>query len=310
MKHQTLGQTGLEVSVLSMGGAAFGDMYGKITLNEAIRTIHMGIDAGINLIDTSPYYGLGKSESVLGEALNNGYRQRTFLCTKAGRNGDRDFDFTPSAIQASVEASLSRLRTDYVDILIAHDIEFAQDFELVFNETSDTLHKLKRQGKCRFIGMSCYPLGLLARAIERCSLDVVISYCHFNLQNNLLLTELLPVAEQFGVGVLNGSPLGMGLLTNQGPPPWHPASAELKGIAKNASEYCASLGEDISLLGMQFCLSESLIGSTITGTARIEELTRNLKILETPINQELLAEVLNILGPIKNLTWPSGNWRN
>src|SRR5438034_1321689 len=83
-------------------------------------------------------------------------------------------------------------------------------------ETVGTLQRLKKEGKARFIGVSCYPLGLLRRAIERCELDVVISYCHYTLQNTRLVTELLPVAEVRGVGVLNASPLSMGLLTNQG----------------------------------------------------------------------------------------------
>ena len=72
--------------------------------------------------------------------------------------------------------------TDHVEILLAHDIENADDFERVFTETAEVLHRLKAEGKARFIGMSCYPLGLLNLAIERCNLDVVISYCHFNLQ--------------------------------------------------------------------------------------------------------------------------------
>src|SRR5205085_5973326 len=107
-----------------------------------------------------------------------------------------------------------------VDILLAHDIEFAADYESVFTETASVLHQLKKEGKARFVGMSCYPLGLLRRAIERCELDVVISYAHCNLYNTRLLTELLPAAEARGVGVINASPLALGLLTNHGPQPW------------------------------------------------------------------------------------------
>src|SRR5205085_7799564 len=142
------------------------------------------------------------------------------------------------------------------------DIEFADDYERVFTETAGVLHDLKREGKCRFVGMSCYPLGLLRRAIERCDLDVVISYCHFNLQNQLLLTELLPAADQRGVGVLNASPLGMGLLTNQGPPPWNPAGEEIRAACRRGAELCRERGADIAFLGMQFCYAEGRIPST------------------------------------------------
>src|SRR5205823_11116434 len=118
-------------------------------------------------------YGQTRSETVLGEILSAGPRDKAYLCSKAGRNKLAEFDFTPAAIERSVEASLKRLRTDYLDILIAHDIEFADDFEAIFTDTAAVLHKLMAAGKCRFVGMSGLPLGILRTAIERCSLDVV-----------------------------------------------------------------------------------------------------------------------------------------
>lgn len=308
MLYRKLGQTGLEVSVLSQGGAAFGQQYGPISLAQAADCVHAAIDAGINLIDTSAYYGKGRSEEMLGEILQNGLRNKVYLCTKAGRLDFAEFDFTPAGMEKCLDGSLKRLRTDAVDILIAHDIEFATDFEAVFTETADVLHKLKRKGKCRFIGMSGYPLSLLCRAIERCDLDVVISYAHFTLQNQRLLTELLPVAEEYGVGILNGSPLCLGLLTNQGPPPWHPGSDQLKSVARQAAEYCKQRGVDIAFLGMRYCFTEERIPSTITGAPRKEELLMNLRALTTPIDPQLVAEVQAILQPVMNETWPSGNW--
>src|SRR5438309_2171038 len=206
MERRLLGRTGLDVSALSLGGVAFGDMYGALGPGVADKCVRKAIDLGINLIDTSPFYGETRSESVLGEILSSGLRDKIILSSKAGRNTLTHFDFTPAAMEGSVEASLKRLRTDRLDILIAHDIEFASDFEAVFTHTADALHKLKRAGKCRFIGMSGHPLGILRTAIERCNLDVVISYTHYTLQNDRLLTELLPTAEQHGVSVMNASP--------------------------------------------------------------------------------------------------------
>ncbi|HEY2783710.1 MAG TPA: aldo/keto reductase, partial [Fimbriiglobus sp.] len=201
------------------------------------------------------------------------------------------------------------LNVDHVDILLAHDIEFATDYEFIFEETAAVLQKLKRKGKCRFVGMSCYPLRLLRRAIEQCHLDVVISYCHFNLQNQQLLTDLLPTAEQFGVAVLNASPLAMGLLTNQGPPPWHPAPEPIPTACRAAAQLCRERGADISVLGMQYCLAESKIPSTITGTAKKAEWDVNWQAANAPPDPKLLGDVLNILKPVQNQTWPSGNWR-
>ena len=308
MEYRPLGKTGLSVSVLSQGGAAIGQQYGPVSIAEAADCVHAAIDAGVNLIDTSAYYGKGRSEEMLGEILAGGWRERVSICTKAGRIDRAEFDFTPQAMRRSVEESLRRLRTDHVEILLAHDIEFAQDYEAVFTETADVLHQLKREGKTRFVGMSCYPLGHLKQAIERCNLDVVIGYAHYSLQNTRLVSEFLPVAEAHGVGVLNASPLSLGLLTNQGPPPWHPAPADIKDACRKAAEHCRSQGADVAFLGMQFCFAEGRIPSTITGTAKRDELAVNLRAMSKPIDRGLLAEVEEILAPVKDRVWGSGKW--
>lgn len=306
MKTRPLGRTGLSVSQMTLGGAAIGQQYGPVSPTEVADCVQTAIDAGVNLIDTSAYYGEGKSEELLGAALTGGLRNRVAICTKAGRLAASTFDFSPAGMRRCLEGSLRRLKTDHVEILLAHDIEYAPDPEAVFTETAQVLHDLKREGKCRYVGMSCYPLGLLKQAIERCSLDVVISYCHYTLQNTQLMTELMPTAERLGVGVLNASPLSMGLFTNQGPPPWHPAQPEIKEACRRAAQHCQTRGADISQLGMQFCFAEERIPSTITGTAKRDEFQRNLAAMTEPIDQGLLAEVQAILAPVKDWTWQSG----
>src|SRR5262245_60213895 len=240
MEYRPLGKTGLSVSVLGQGGAAFGQQYGAVTATEVAECVHAAIDAGVNLFDTAAYYGKGTAEEFLGRALEGGRRDKIYICTKACRLDRAEFDFTLRGTRKCVEASLGRLRTDHVDILLAHDIEFATDYEVVFDETYAALQQLKAEGKTRFIGMSCYPLGLLKQAIERCDLDVVISYAHCNLFNTRLVTELMPVAEARGVGVMNASPLAMGLLTNQGPQPWFPGQPEIVTACRKAAELCRS----------------------------------------------------------------------
>jgi L-galactose dehydrogenase len=309
MQYRPLGKTGLSVSVLSQGGAAIGQQYGPVSGAEVADCVHAAIDAGVNLIDTAAYYGKGESERILGEVLRGGWREKVSICTKACRLDRAVFDFSPAGTRRSVEESLRRLRTDHVDILLAHDIEFATDYESVFTETAGVLHQLKREGKARFVGMSGLPLGILRQAIERCDLDVVISYAHYTLQNTRLLTELLPVAEAHGVGVLNASPLSLGLLTNQGPPPWHPAAPEIKDACRRAAELCRAAGADAAFLGMQFCLTQERIPSTITGTAKKAELEVNLRALREPIDLGLLTDVMKVLDPVRDRVWPSGNWK-
>ena len=308
MQYRPLGRTGLSVSALSLGGVAFGDMYGALGPGEADHCVRRAVDLGINLIDTSPYYGQTRSEAVLGPILANGLRDKIILCSKAGRNGFADFDFTPTAMQRSVEASLKRLHTDHLDILIAHDIEFADNSEAVFTDTAAVLHKLKAAGKCRFVGMSGLPLDILRTAIERCDIDVVISYTHYTVQNQTLMTDLLPAAERHGVGVMNASPLCMGLLSDNGPQEWHPAPEVVKVAGRAAAELCRNRGASLATLGMQFCLSEQRIPTTISGAARAEEVEANVRALTTPIDRELLRDVRAVLEPVKDVTWPSGNW--
>jgi len=311
MEQRKLGRTGLSVSILSQGGAAFGEQYGRVTLKQAQATIERGIEAGINLIDTSPYYGLTRSESVIGDILSGGLRDKVILCTKAGRDGADVFDFSSQRMTASLDESLTRLRTDHVDILIAHDIEYAVDFEQVFTETAETLHRLKATGKCRFVGMSCYPLGLLRQAIERCDLDVVISYAHYTLQTTRLMQDLLPVADGYGVGVMNASPLSLGLLTPGGPPPWHPAPPALREAAIRAETFLNAHGSDLAFLGMQFCLAQQQIPTTITGTALVHELERNLQTITTLPDPRLVEGVQAIFreAGFLDTAWNSGNWR-
>lgn len=306
MDRRPLGRTGIRVPAVCFGGAAVGQQYGPVSVAEVADTLDCALDAGIDFVDTSAYYGRGESERILGEVLA-GRRDRVTLCTKAGRL-DRDvFDFTPAGMRACLDGSLRRLRTDRADILLAHDIEYADDPERVFTDTAGVLHDLKREGKCRFVGMSGLPLMLLKQAVERCDLDVVMSYCHFNLQNDRLLHELLPACEGRGVGVLNASPLGMGLLTNQGPPAWHPAGDDIKAACRAAAELCRGRGADVAELGMQFCVAETRF-ATVTGTARRAELEVNLRAVASPPDPELLAAVRAVLAPVQGRSWPSGRW--
>jgi L-galactose dehydrogenase len=309
MEQRALGRTGLSVSVLGQGGAAFGQQFGPVSAREAADTVHAAIDAGVNLVDVAAYYGRGTAEEFLGRALEGGWREKVNICTKACRLDRAVFDFTPAGTRKCFEASLRRLRTDRVEILLAHDIEFADDYEYVFDETYHTLRQLKQEGKARFIGMSCYPLALLRRAIERCELDVVISYAHYNLFNARLLTEFLPAAEARGVGVMNASPLAMGLLTNQGPQPWFPGPPEVVAACRAAAELCRGRGADISFLGMQFACAQPRIPCTLTGAARPSELEANLRAMTTPVDPALLADVMAVLDPVRDRTWPCGNWK-
>jgi L-galactose dehydrogenase len=304
MDYRLLGNTGLRVSALSFGASPLGSVFEAIDEREGIRSVHFAIDHGINLFDVSPYYGLTRAETVLGQALA-GRRHKIVLATKAGRYGEHEFDFRRATIKRSVEESLARLQTDYVDILQAHDIEFGS-LDMVLNETYAALVELKQEGKCRFIGMTGYPIGVLRRAVEYCKLDVVLSYCHFALYNTRMLTELLPVTQSRGVAVINASPTGMGLLTQKGPPPWHPAPLELVEKCREATAFCQARGVDIVDLALQYVLQDERIPTTLVGMSKCRHVERNLKAAEGKPDPALLTEVLAILEPVRDMVWPSG----
>nr|WP_249316774.1 aldo/keto reductase [Bacillus sp. FJAT-50079] len=294
----------MDVSILSYGASSLGSVFRAINEKEGIRTVHEAVDRGINMIDVSPYYGLTKAETVLGKALKELSRDSYFLSSKAGRYGDNTFDFSKRSIIKSAEESLKRLNTDYLDILLLHDIEFGHQDEVI-DEGIEALIQLKRQGKIRFFGVSALPLSIFEKIIEKTELDVILSYCHYSLNDTSLLS-LLPKLEQNGIGLINASPLSMGLLSTNGPPTWHPANEKIKEICKKALLHCKNKGENLSKLAIQYAVQNERIPTTLVGTASAENIKRNIDWVNEPINKELLQEVLEILEPIHNQTWQSG----
>jgi L-galactose dehydrogenase len=305
MKYRKLGQTGLDVSVLSFGASSLGSVFREVQEDEALRTVHTAIDMGINLIDVSPYYGLTKAETVLGKAIQQIPRDKVILSTKAGRYGLDDFDFSSVRIIKSLEESLQRLKTDYVDLLFLHDIEFGF-FQQVIDEGIPTLRKLKEQGKIRYYGVTALPLKAFERTVSVTDVEVILSYCHYSLNDTALL-DLLPLLERKQVGLINASPLSMGLLNGREPAVWHPASDEIKNICKKAAEFCESKGADLAKLAVQYAVSHERIPTTLVSTASPVNIKKNIEWTDQQIDLELLEQVLEILQPIHNLTWPSGH---
>ncbi|WP_379155777.1 aldo/keto reductase [Paenibacillus sp. sgz5001063] len=304
MKYRKLGNTGLDVSALSFGASSLGSVFRQTDDQESIRTVHAAIDAGINYIDVSPYYGLTKAETVLGKAVQQLPRDKFLLSSKAGRYGEDTFDFSGARIFSSVEESLARLNTDYLDILYLHDIEFVPA-GIILEEAVPALHKLKEQGKIRFCGISGLPLQLFQTLLPQIEVDAILSYCHYSLNDTSLL-DLLALLHQRGVGLVNASPLSMGLLSTRETADWHPASNELKMACRKAAEYCASQGADIAKLAVQYSTEHEGIPTTLVSTANPDNIIKNAAWTDEPLDRVLLKEVLEILEPVHNKTWVSG----
>lgn len=304
MEYRKLGNTGLDVSVLSFGASSLGSVFRHTDDMVSRRAVHAALHAGINYIDVSPYYGRTKAESVLGQALKGLPRDSYLLSTKVGRYGENEFDFSKDRILRSLDESLTRLHTDYVDMLFLHDIEFVPK-EIILEEAVPVLQRLKAEGKIRYFGFSGLPLKLFTTMLPLMEADVILSYCHYSLNDTSLL-QLLPLAKEKQVGLVNASPLSMGLLSTRETPSWHPASGRVKSICKQAADYCASQGTDIAKLAVQFSCSHEQIPTTLVSTANPDNIIRNAAWTDEAIDQELLASVLQILSPIRNESWPSG----
>jgi aryl-alcohol dehydrogenase-like predicted oxidoreductase len=298
MEFRPLGRTGLKLSALSFGASSLGQEFRPVDLNEALRSVHEALELGMNFIDTSPYYGRGLSESLLGIALRGVPRDRYYLGSKLGRYAPAHFDFSPRRVVESVDVSLERLGVDYLDIMLCHDIEFV-DMARVAEEALPALREVQKQGKVRFIGVSGYPMKLFRTILDRADLDVILSYNHYTLQNTML-ADLVPYLKDKGVGIMNAAPFAARLLTNTTLPPWHKATAEVRSLCRQAADHCAASGVDIAQLAVQFSVANPDMTTCIVGSANPQNVRKWVEWAEQPIDQRLLAEVLEILRPIHN----------
>jgi L-galactose dehydrogenase len=304
MQYRTLGKTGIEVSVIGFGASTFGNVFGSVTVSEADRAVASAVERGIDLFDVSPYYGLTLAEERLGQALV-GRRSGIVLGTKCGRYGVDVFDFSREALTRNFEHSLRRLKTDYVDLLQVHDIEFGH-IDQILGETLPAMRRLQEQGKVRFLGMTGYWPCHLARAAVKGNVDCVLNYCHCNLFVDDIDAELVPMTEEMKLGLLNASPLHMGLLGTKPIPDWHPAPSSVREAALQIRSRCESYGIDPAMLGLRKCLDHPKVVSTFVGISSETEVIAACDALDWIPPPELLREVQIILGPVHNLIWRSG----
>ena len=308
MQYRALGKTGLETSVLSFSHSSLGAEFRDIDLQEAIRTVHVALDHGMNLIDTSPYYGRGQSEVLLGYALQKVPRDSYLLCSKLGRYAPQHFDFSARRVLESVDISLQRMRVDHLDIILCHDIEFVE-LSQVIEQTLPALRGLQQTGKVRFIGISGYPMKIFREVASQCELDVVLSYNHYTLQNDML-TELIPFLKERHIGIMNAAPFSARLLTNASLPVWHKATEQVRQVCQQAAAHCRQAGVDIAQLALQFSMAHPDLATCIAGSASPQRVQQWCQWMQEPIDKGLLSEVLQILQPVHNWYYQEGRPEN
>jgi aryl-alcohol dehydrogenase-like predicted oxidoreductase len=296
MQFRPLGQTGLQLPVLSFGASSLGQEFRQVDPAEALRSVRVALDLGMNFIDTSPFYGRGLSECLLGFALRDVPRDSYLLGTKLGRYDANHFDFSAKRVIESVDVSLHRMGVDHLDIMLCHDIEFV-DMRQIVDETLPALRNIQESGKVRFIGISGYPMKIFRYVLERTDLDVILSYNHYTLQNTML-GGLVPYLKSRGTGIMNAAPFAARLLTDAPLPAWHKATPQVREAAAEAARVCRENGVDIAQLALQFSVANENMTTCVVGSANPDNVRKWAEWVEKPIDQELLDQVLEVLRPV------------
>ena len=312
MELRSLGNTNLKLSAFGFGASSLGGVFHSLKEEDGIKAVHTAVENGINFIDVSPYYGHLKAEMVLGKALKEIPRDKFILSTKVGRygkDGVNTWDYSAKRAHDSVYESMERLNVDYIDIINVHDIEFQAalpgGLQKVCDETLPALVELREKGVVGHVGITDLQLENLRWVVEHTpkgTVESVLNFCHYCLCDDKL-TDFLDFFESSGIGVINASPLSMGLLTMRGAPDWHPAPKELRDVCAKAAQYCDSIGYPIEKLAMQYSLGNNRIASTLFSTTNPDNVLKNIDFISTPADEEVVAKVREIIGAQFRVSW-------
>lgn len=300
----------MKISHLSFGASSLGSVFRETKEKECFEAVEAAVEGGINFIDVSPYYGHYKAETVLGKALRNIPRDKYYLSTKVGRygkDGVNTWDYSARRVTDSVYESMERLGIDFIDLINVHDIEFQAalpgGLQKVVDETLPALFELRDKGVVGHVGITDLQLQNLKWVVERCEgVESVLNFCHYTL-NDDALADYVGFFEQKGVGVVNASPLSMGLLSQRGVPDWHPAPRPLVKVCQQAADYCREKGYPIEKLAVQYSVSFPRIASTLFSSANPDNVRRNIQWANEEPDWELVKKVKEIIGDQQRVTW-------
>ena len=308
MVYNEIGKTGMRVSNLGFGASSLGGVFRGIDEGEAIQAVFTAVDNGINFIDVSPYYGHLKAETVLGKALKEIPRDKFIISTKVGRygkDGVNTWDYSAKRAKESVYESMERLNVDYIDLINVHDVEFT-DLNQVAQETLPALVELREKGVVGHVGITDLQPENLKWLVENTpegTVESILNFCHYCLNDDLLL-DYMDFFEERGIGIINASPLSMGLLSQRGTPDWHPAPEALKAACARAAAYCTEIGYPIEKLAIQYSTSlNPRIATTLFSSANPANVLKNIGYVNEPVDQEVIAKVREIIGDQMRVRW-------
>lgn len=308
MQQRTLGKSGLTVSALGLGCMGMSTAYGEADEAESIATLHRALDLGINFFDTAEQYGPYTNEALLGRALA-GRRQDVIIATKFGftieNNAITGISSDPAGIRPSVEGSLKRLGTDYIDLLYQHRVDPAVPIEDVVGVMAD----LVREGKVRYLGLSEAGVANIRRAHAVHPITALQS--EYSLWERNLDDEILPLLRELGIGLVPFSPLGRGFLSGSArraesypPTDFRHLDPRLQGDNFDANLRAVAAVEDVarakgcttSQVALAWVLQQGQDIVPIPGTKRRSYLEQNVAALDitlAPVEAETLEQALN-----------------
>lgn len=304
-------RTGTPLTRFGLGGAQLGNL-GRVTSDEQARAaVDTAWDRGSRLFDTAPHYGLGYSEQRLGALLRDRPRDEYVLSTKAGRtlvpqpydegqldDGGfavpaayrREFDFSRDAILRGIDDSLERLGMNRLDIVYLHDPD--HHWEQASTEGIGALIELRDQGIVRAIGVGMNQSAMPARFVRETDIDVVMLAGRFTLLEQTALADLLPVALERGVGIVNVGVYNSGLLARprvaaDATYDYVPAPAAIIARANAIADVCEEFGTDLPTAAMQFSLRHPAVSSIVLGCRDGRQVTEGIDRLEASVDDDL-----------------------
>lgn len=309
MRYRTLGRTGIKVSPYALGAMNFGQI-GSVSHEDSIRIIHKALDSGINFVDTADMYSHGESEEIVGKALL-GRRDNVILATKLNLPMDDDPNHQGNSrrwIVQEVENSLRRLQTDYIDLYQIHRPDPATDIEETLSALSDLIHS----GKVRAIGSSAMPASEIVeaqwtsekRGLERFRTEQPT----YSILNRGIESEILPVAQKYGMGALVWSPLAGGMLTGRVRKGQQTDLNRAKFFSYfsderrlDVVEQLVPIAEEAGLpmthLALAFTIAHPGVTSAIIGPRTMEQLDDLLAGADVTLSDEILDRIDAIVPP-------------
>jgi L-galactose dehydrogenase len=294
VRYRTFGRTGWQVSEIGLGGAWFYGRpeWGILPPEHGIAVVHRALELGINYIDTAPLYGKGRSEEILGLALEATDRP-CYLATKVGYYPE-PFDYSRDCVWRGFEESLKRLRKDRVDLIQIHESEVA-GWDRIFGKggTLEALKEMRDQGLVGDVGITGADLDLLTRAVATGEFASVITYLKYDLLVQTANETLIPTAAEHGVGVICASPLHFGLLGSKRDDFLREGRfPEAHGRLRQLDAILANEPEPMSRLGLRYLLSNPNVTVVLSGVATVEEVEDSAAVSDgRPLDPALIQQI-------------------